>query len=309
MAGWVADAPGRALPSYELIDLGFLACEFPSVLCDSSEAVAINQIGTVAGMVEIPEPHCNHAAIYRDGAWLDLGVLGVPPGEVTPSSFAADLNNRDQVAGTSMTENIPPPGLSFVFRAFFWDEDTGMRDLGALGRFTECFVFEGEEFCFTNDFSWATAVNDQGQVVGSTSTEDSPSRAFLWDEDEGMRDLGALSGSYKGQSDAVDINNRGEVLGNSGGRAFLYANGVMRDLDETLPFSEAIAINDAGQVLLRIAGRPYLWHNGKKKLLEPLPGDFAATPISLNNRGQVVGESYGACPGSCSIRPVLWDGE
>src|SRR5262245_40189273 len=134
MTGWVDEAPGRTLPSYALFDLGFLPCNPPgSTLCDSSEANAINERGSIAGSVEVPDPHCNHAALDREGEWLDLGILGAPPGDVTPSSFAADVNNRDQVAGTSMTDLTPPPDTSFVFRAFIWDEEGGMRDLGALG--------------------------------------------------------------------------------------------------------------------------------------------------------------------------------
>src|SRR4029434_9582266 len=107
---------------------------------------------------------------------------------------------------------------SSVLHTFIWDEDRGMRDLGALGQFTQCFVVDGQELCSTNDFSEARAINDHGQVVGVTSTDDSPNpRAFIWDEEGGMREIGTPS-DPSSFSEAVDINNRGEVVGNSGGR-------------------------------------------------------------------------------------------
>ena len=62
-----------------------------------------------------------------------------------------------------------------------------------------------------------------------------------------VTDLGAL-GAYG--SLARGLNARGDVVGNSNGRAFLYSNGTMKDLDPRVPGNNvAYAINDAGQVV------------------------------------------------------------
>ena len=69
----------------------------------------------------------------------------------------------------------------------------------------------------------ATAVSDAGHVVGTGSTVAGPDHAFSWTKQGGMVDLGTLPGDI--QSFAIDVNKRGQVIGqsnsNSGGRPFL----------------------------------------------------------------------------------------
>ena len=59
--------------------------------------------------------------------------------------------------------------------------------------------------------SAATAVNAQGWVVGSSSTAANASHAFLWTATDGMQDLGTFGGA----SEALDINDHGQVVGSS----------------------------------------------------------------------------------------------
>lgn len=67
-----------------------------------------------------------------------------------------------------------------------------------------------------------------------------------------MIDLGTLGGS---SSHAYDINDSGQVVGDSDGYAFLYDGGNMIDLNTLLPtgsgweLSVAYGINDSGQIV------------------------------------------------------------
>jgi probable HAF family extracellular repeat protein len=122
--------------------------------------------------------------------------------------------------------------------------------------------------------------------------------AFLWQKGRTTR-LGTLRG-FRYESEAVAINERGQVIGNSYGdnlwskeHAFLWQNGRMTDLG-TLGGreSEAIAINDRGEIIgfSDVAGgaglsRAFLWQNGHMTDL----GD-TFFPSLLTSSGAVVGE-------------------
>ena len=69
----------------------------------------------------------------------------------------------------------------------------------------------------------------------------------MWEEGR-FTDLGRLPG--RPDSQAVAINERGQVIGNAGDRAFVWKNGTLYDLG-TLSGgndSSAVAINEKGQV-------------------------------------------------------------
>ena len=68
-----------------------------------------------------------------------------------------------------------------------------MHDLGTLG----------------GTFSEGVAINDSGQVTGSSVTADGEFHAFLWDGTR-MQDLGTLGGTH---SDGTAINASGQVTG------------------------------------------------------------------------------------------------
>jgi probable HAF family extracellular repeat protein len=107
--------------------------------------------------------------------------------------------------------------------------------------------------------SEASAINNNGDVVGYSRGEKRGMRAFLWTQATGMQDLGVLPGGNS--SRALGINDTGAVVGSStsssGERAFIWTKqGGMRDLDRVasvtsaVVFVEADAINNRGEILV-----------------------------------------------------------
>jgi uncharacterized membrane protein len=206
---------------YQLIDLGTLGgpnSGAPTVFYEingTAGAQATSSRGTVAGTADtsIADPLCffddclfPHTFRWQDGTLSDLGAL---PG--SQWSFAAWISNNGMIAGFSENgENDPFTG-SPEWRAALW-QGSQITDLGTLAGGSE---------------SMATAVNSQGQVVGLTTNGVSDpysyfyfqifgtsigtqGRAFLWNQHDGMQDLGTLGGpdEWAGQ-----VNESGQVAG------------------------------------------------------------------------------------------------
>jgi probable HAF family extracellular repeat protein len=151
--------------------------------------------------------------------------------------------------------------------------------------------------------SFAEAVNERGDVVGTSDVGDTISHAFLWRDGE-MTDLGTLGGlSSVGQ----DINERGDVVGYSNPpdtfdlHAFLWRDGEMTDLG-TLggPDSFATGVNDRGDVVgysSTAAGEihAFLWRDGT---MTDLGGGTTSLAYAVNNRGAIAGDADQA--------PTVW---
>ena len=163
--------------------------------------------------------------------------------------------------------------------------------------------------------SYATALNDDGQVVGYSWTSGASGtpreHAFLY-SDGTISDLGTLGGDY---SYAAGINDSGQVVGRSetsGGsyHAFLYGNGTMHDLG-VLPgtsASGAVGINKSG-VVAGWSDNPnggtaqaFLYSNGTMNALDAL-GWSNTLATAINDSGQVVG---GSDTTSGSYQPFLY---
>ena len=88
------------------------------------------------------------------------------------------------------------------------------------------------------------AINGRGQVVGWTG---SPTRAFIWTAGVGTQALPHLG---VGPSVAYDINDLGQVVGESSGRAVRWSNGTAQDLGTLEPggSSTATGINELSHV-------------------------------------------------------------
>ena len=119
--------------------------------------------------------------------------------------------------------------------------------------------------------SIAYAVNDAGQVVGTTQVtpggpetgaaflitpedtdrDGSPDRWFRDDDQYGVNDLMTALAPSDGHNLALDINAAGQAVGTSGGRAVLWQDGNTIDLGSLTGTAQnkAFGINDAGQVV------------------------------------------------------------
>src|SRR3954463_3581043 len=156
----------------------------------TSLVIGLMLVGGVASAESLPGP-------------VDLGTLG------GPFSSAADINEKDQVAGTSTPLNDGQ-------RAFLWQRGR-FTDLGTLGGYN----------------SRATALNKHGDVVGASEIQENSfdEVAFVW-RGGALVKLGALPGDST--SEANDINDRGDIVGRSGvtpvGRAVIWKNGRIEAL-------------------------------------------------------------------------------
>jgi len=302
----------------------------------SSAANWISPNGLIAGVSEDGEtdplfaglPQL-HAVLWEQGRITDLGTL-----EGGFQSYASAVNSRGQVVGAALNTipdaNSMQAGTFWLWmgivpyqhqtRAFLWDQQHGMRDLGTLPGGTD---------------AQAAFINEWGQVVGYsyTSSARSPSCAgsygfalttgsFIWDKENGMKDLGSLGGTC---TLAFGVNNRGQVAGVSSlvddvnFHAFLWQRGQIEDLGTLGGDTSAPGfISDTGDVV-GVADLPglshqdhhaVLWRNGSIIDLGVLEseGDACSRAYGVNSRGQVVGnsESESDCDSS-GEHAFLWE--
>lgn len=264
-----------------IIDLGTL-----SAAGGESYATGINNLGQAVGYSTAVADPSSRAFLWQSGIIVDLNSL-IPADSGWTLQVAAGINETGQIVGSGMHNGEP--------RAFLWHAGT-VTDLGTLG----------------GNSSAASAINDVGQVVGSSATADGFTHAFLW-QNGTMSDLGALN-TAGGDSHADGINNLGQVVGASASDwgdddgtgwgshlpiAFLWQNGWMAELHSSLQVmahvSEAMGINDAGQMVgwasdIISCCRAIIFPGDLNELIPAASGflilDWAN---AINNAGQIVG--------------------
>ena len=293
-----------------LTDLGALtdgASSGPNAINAAGVIAGISETGAIDPLSEFPPEF--DAVVWKDGQIIDLGTFG------GTFSYANALNNRSQVVGLAL--NTLPHSFTLdecgagiptttQARAFIWQGDGGLRELGTLG---------GSDSC-------ALVINQRGLVAGHSFTNFTPNLVtgvptddpFLWEDGE-MRDLGTLGGT---QGHPNGINDRGQVCGNSNlagdltTHAFLWDRGQMKDLG-TLggTFSIAQALNENGEVVGGAtttddqAFDGFLWRHGAMTDLGSVAGYGCSIASSINSNGQVVGRSF-ECLGEAS-HAFLWE--
>ena len=156
--------------------------DLPTLGGSSGQARAINDSGVITGWATT-EGGVTHAYINNNGVMTDLGTLG------GSSSFGFDINNSGEVAGYSLNAS----GSS---RAFVYSGGV-MHNLGTFG----------------GARSESNAINNLGQTVGWTTTSNSTVAFIAYGTT--VYDLNTLIPANSGWSlvEAVDINDRGEIVG------------------------------------------------------------------------------------------------
>jgi probable HAF family extracellular repeat protein len=240
--------------------------------------------------------------IWENGHMQKLPTLGGDNG------YAAGMNNRGQAVGwgeNTVHDTTCNPPQVLQFEAVIYGP--GQGQIQQLPPYTG------------DPDSAATAINDQGQVVGISGTCSnavggfSAAHALMWNNGVATN-LGSLGGIA--WNTPASINSRGQIVGFSdlpgdddgspNFHAFLWTKQTgIQDLG-TLPgdtLSEALGINDAGQVVGTscTAGfascRAFLWENGN---MVDLNMRIASGSLSLvfandiNDAGEISGGGFDA---------------
>jgi probable HAF family extracellular repeat protein len=275
---------------YRLIDMGTLGGPnsylpllppYRSFLPSAS----LSRGGTFAGYADTstPDPYTpncfnddcfvSHGIAWKEGARTDLGAL---PGPAGSSSAVTWISKNGLIAGVSENGEIDPLNSFPALNAVLW-KNGKITNLGTLDGGYE---------------SWAMAVNRAGQVVGLASNlmsdansllgTTTQTRAFLW-QDGVMQDLGSLPGSTDAM--ALFVNESGQIVGQS------YA------ADSIAPPPSGTCVDSP------LTLHSFFWDKGQMTDLGTF-GGHCTFPYSLNNRGQVVGQSTLA--GDPTSHPFLW---
>jgi probable HAF family extracellular repeat protein len=199
--------------------------------------------------------------VWRLGQMTPLPTLGGNNG------FTAAVNNLGQAVGWAETTYHDPTCVTpqvLQFLAVIWEPDGNVKQLTP---------YPGD-----SDTA-ATAINDNGQVVGISGACDvavgatSAKNAVVWENGQ-VINLGSFGSA--GWNTPMDINSRGEVVG--------FAN-MLPDV-----FTD-------GQLDTNFTA--FLWtKEGGMQNLGHLEGDTNSVAYGINDQGQIVGQSFGGPEGS-----------
>jgi probable HAF family extracellular repeat protein len=254
--------------------------------------------------------------VWEGGSLRELPTLG------GHHSFGTGVNNRGLVVGWAETAVVDrtcsdEAAQEFQFLAVLWDPKDG-SDGKIKARALE--PSPG------HSTSAATAINDNGQVVGISGDCDqavgrfSARHAVLWEKNGKpvrIPDLGGISWHTP-----MDINVDGDVVGFSNpdepgdeqgefiSRAFYwpYGGAIAEDLGtlDDDPVSEAFAINARDEVVGISFGNPvgpraFIWRNGVLTDLNDLVDikpDVLLSAQDINDAGQITGRVLEAATGN-----------
>jgi probable HAF family extracellular repeat protein len=210
-------------------------------------------------------------------AWQDGVMTPLPALPGGYDSYAAGVNDKGQVVGWAEdgildpTCNNAPPARQFLqFEAVIWGPK--------LTSITQLPPYPGDPD------SAATAINDQGQVIGISGLCSnavggaSAEHALLW-ENGVPTNLGNIGGGA--WNTPVSLNNHGQIIG--------FAN-------------------TSGNQNAPLSPTAFLWTQATG--MQPLPlldGDKTSAAYDINEKGQIVGVSNGPLDGPVGQRAFLYE--
>lgn len=276
----------------------------------SSAGRGINDSGQIVGFSRTsPDNTLQQGFVTEKDAEgkMHMVALGILPDYSSSEAWA--INEAGLIVGRSSNASASGPinsGRAVLYRKDESGKYTTMENLSVL--------FPGDTY------SEAWAINESGQVVGESGSDEDHGQAFLYSGGV-MKGLGTLPGQP--HSEAFGIDNSGRIVGWSyssrarvQGRAFLYRNGEMMDL-ETLPgdtYSMARAIDEHGRVVGQSRdasgqNRAFLWENGQMTNLNSVTPNLTDSSLkrlldayAISESGQIVGS---AINGGNQVRAFL----
>jgi len=243
------------------------------ILEGRQEAVAINNNGQVTGLISAQGSIPGNYAPYRDDDIHSPGFIELAT-PYTRASHGYDINNKGQIVA-----DCGAPPLKYV--GVFYDSHGAYTILDNGGNYD----------------THAMAINDLGQIVGDTQIElFADHYAVFWNSpDSGLEYMGSLGSGYGA---AYAINNFGQAVGSSAGRAFIWtSDDGMRDLNNLIDpnlgitLTWATDIADSGSIVAW--GLDSLGREHSYLLTPPQPWTIdvdirpgaCPNPLNLNSRG------------------------
>jgi probable HAF family extracellular repeat protein len=226
---------------------------------NNAQTYWLNNRGLVVGVAEngTYDATCVTATPYQRlqfeaVIWEANGIIReLPhlPGDTV--AFGFGINDHGQAVGVSglCAETSAPPVSPFsgAPHGVLWDEDGSPNNLGSLGG-SPAFVVP-------------SAINNRGEVAGTSRAKDGNLHPFLWTKKTGMRDLGTFDGNRVTAITCCNtLNNRGDAVGltaDASGNmtAILWHDDIPTDLNRLVPADSPLylqsggSINDSGQIV------------------------------------------------------------
>ncbi len=272
---------------YTLTDLGTLGGTF-------SQAFGVNDKGWVVGFATTERDLSVHAFLWRRGVMTDLGTLG--GSDPLPYSVAGSINNRGEIVGLSETSIADPLGENFC-----GDFLVCLPVVWRRGEITTLPTLGGNN-------GVANGINNRGQIIGHTETArldptcDPPQvlnyQPVIWEKGYAHK-LPTIPGDPDGFVNT--INDKGQAGGDtvacnlSSGHPVLWQNGKATAITGMEPVDinnrwEATGTGGDANGVQHAA----LWRNGVVTILETLPDAAESHGNSINDKGQVTGQSCSA---------------